>query len=377
MSEPIYLDNHAASCPFPECIDRFSRSSREYWGAIDSPHFVGQQQVYPLQKSVDSILASLGAEENDEVFFTGGGSEGNYHVFFNTYLKIARQTGKTLFLTSLLEEESTIRSLEQMEELGCAIKMLSTNSKGQITKEILEEAITPRTAIFSLSWANGLTGVIHPVCDLAEVCKEKNILFHLDASYVLGKSFFRFQDLGAHFLTLEGSVIHSLPGTGLVLAKAGSRIQPAISSKGGAVASGAALTEACLEMQDKFEHYCMEIARLRDLLETEVLGGFSEAIVLFKEADRLPNCCVIAFPGVYSEALLYLLNAKGVYASSGGGKFQSLEKMLLSIGEDRMIASSALSFSLSWDTTEEDIENAAERIIACVKQLKTCSKELV
>ena len=58
MSEPIYLDNHAASCPFPECIDRFSRSSREYWGAIDSPHFVGQQQVYPLQKSVDSILAS-------------------------------------------------------------------------------------------------------------------------------------------------------------------------------------------------------------------------------------------------------------------------------------------------------------------------------
>lgn len=377
MSEPIYLDNHAASKPFPECVDTFLRNSREYWGSISSPHFIGQQQVYPLQKSVESILTTFGAGEEDDVFFTSGGAEGTYHVLFNAYLQVARQTGKTLFLTTLVEEESTILSLRRMEELGCAVKMLPLNSKGQVTKEILESAITSRTAIFSLSWANGLTGVIQPICDLAEVCKEKNILFHLDASYVLGKNFFRFQDLDAHFLTLEGSVIHSLQGTGLILAKAGSGLLPLIPGRPESIASGAALAEASLEMQDKFEHYCMEIVRLRDQLERGVLNAIPEAVVLFKDADRLPNSSVIAFPGIYSEALLYLLNAKGVYASNGGGKFQSLEKILLTTGADLAVASSALSFSLSWDTTEEEIESATESLISSVKQLQICSRELV
>ncbi len=376
MSEPVYLDNHAAARPFPECIDTFLRSSKEYWGSIDSPHFIGQQQVYPLQKSVESLLSTLGAGESDEIFFTTGGAEGTYHVLFNTYVQIVRQTGKTLFLTTLIEEEATNLSLKRLEELGCAVKMLPLNSKGQVTKEILELAITPRTVIFSLSWANGLTGVIQPVSDLAEVCKEKNILFHLDVSYLVGKSFFRFQDLGVDFLTVEGSVIHAPQGTGLILARAGSGMLPLIPGRPESIAGGAALAQASLEMQDKFEHYCMEIVRLRDLLERGVLEGLPEAVVLFKEADRLPNCSVIAFPGVYSEALLYLLNAKGVYASNGGGKFQPLEKILLTIGIEKSIASSALSFSLSWDTTEADIESAVQSILSSAKQLKICSKEL-
>ena len=377
MSDSIYLDNHTASRPFPESLDTFFRHSKEYWGSINSPHFIGQQQGYPLKKSIESLFATFGAEGGDELFFTTGGAEGTYHVFFNTYLHVARQSGKTLFLTTLVEEESTILSLRQMEELGCAVKMLPLNSKGQVTKEILESAITSRTSIFSLSWANGLTGVIQPISDLAEVCKEKNILFHLDASYLLGKNFFRFQDLGVHFLTIDGSVIHAPQGTGLILAKEGSGLLPLIPGRSPSIPSGAALAEASLEMQEKFEHYCMEIVRLRDQLERDVLSGIPEAVILFKEADRLPNCSVIAFPECYSESLLYLLNAKGVYASNGGGKFQSLEKILLTIGIEKSIASAALSFSLSWDTTEEDIENATKIIIDSVKQLKICSKELV
>ncbi|MBS0627085.1 MAG: aminotransferase class V-fold PLP-dependent enzyme, partial [Verrucomicrobia bacterium] len=229
-------------------------------------------------------------------------------------------------------------------------------------------------ALFSISWADGLTGVIHPIEDLAAVCREKNILFHVDASFLLGKRFFRFRDIGAHFLTVDGSAIEALQDTGFLFIKEGSpiRLERFIPS----IAFASTLSVAVEERQNRFEHYCMETARLRDLLEEGIKEKISDSVVIFKEADRLPNVTVIAFPGVYSESLLYLLNSKGLYASMGGGKFQRLETILSAAGVDKHLARCSLSFSLSWITSEEEIEIAIEVISLCVKQIKSCSKEI-
>ncbi len=375
MSESVYLDNHSATRPFMEVLDVAKRASKEYWGASFSSHFVGQQQLYPLEKSRAGLLAALGAAQGDSLFLNSGSAEATYHVLLNAYLQITRETGKTLFLTGSIEEVSTGLSFKQMESLGCVVKEIAVNSKGQITKQALAKAITPKTAVFSISWANGLTGVIQPVHDLAELCREKNVLFHLDASYVMGKLFFRFEDLNLDFMSLDGSLIHGLQGTGLAVVKKGTPIHPLIPGKiQDPVFEVSSLAYAVSEIQEKFECYSMEIARLRDLLEASVLSAFPDAVIICKEADRLPNCSAIAFPGVYAEALLYLLNAKGIYASIGGGKFQSLERILLLMGNPPHIAGSAVSFSLAWDSTEEEVVQTVEAIVSSVNQLKECSK---
>lgn len=374
MREPVYLDCHSASPPLPEVLETFNRISKEYWGCISSPHFVGQQPMYPLQKAIDSLFEKIGAQEKDELFLMRS-EEAIWRLFFHTYLGVSRESGKTLFLTAQGCEVIHKKVCLQMEELGCSHKTLPLNAKGQVTRQALEEAITPRTALFSLSWADGLTGVIHPIEDLAEACKEKGVLFHLDASYILGKRFFRFQDIGAHFLTIDGYPIEALQDTGLLFIKEGTAVE--IDRFVPSLPFASTLALAVQERLNKFEHNCMEVARLRDLLEEKVKELIPEAVIFFKDADRLPNVTVISFPGVYAEALLYLLNSKGVYATLGGGKFQSLESILLATGASKELASCALSLALSSSISEEEIIHVVDVLVFCVNQIRSSSKDIV
>ncbi len=374
MTDFLYFDNQTATRPFPEVLEKFFRFSKEYWASSASPHFLGQQQIYPLQKSVESLFAQLGAQDQDEIFFTSSGEEAIYQVFLTTYFQRSREAGKTLFIIAETEEEKVLSMCKQLELLGCSFKTLTVNAKGQITPEVLESAITPRTALVSLSWANGLTGVLQPIADLAEVCRKKDVLFHVDASHIWGKSFFRFQDLGADFLTLDGSVIHAPKETGLTLVKAGLIASPLIPGKEGlSTPAIAAFARAVEMMQEKFELYCMEIARLRDRFEQGITQMCPGCKILFKEADRLPTTSVIAFLPISSESLLFLLNTKGVYATLGKGKFQPLSTALVASGFDPKVAFSSLSFCLSYDMTEEEIDRAVEVVAECVKQLQECA----
>lgn len=252
--------------------------------------------------------------------------------------------------------------------------MLPVNGKGQITPEVLEAAINPRTALVSLSWAQGLTGVLHPIADLVEVCRKKNVLLHVDGSYVLGKVFFRFQDLGVDFFSLDGSLIHALKDVGLLFVKAG--VLKFVKEREESIAKISAFSKAVGMIQEKFDLYCMEIARLRDLLEKKIVSACLDAVVLFKDADRLPTCSVIAFPPISSEALLFLLNTKGIYASCGGGKFPPLWEVLTASNHSPVLARSSLSFCLSYDMTEKEVDRIAEGVIECVNILKKCAGEL-
>jgi cysteine desulfurase len=376
MTESSYLDNHSATRPFPSVSEQMMHFMKEYWAASSAPHFLGQQSSFPLQKSMEAIYEALGASPQDRCILHGSAAEAVNHVFFSHYFHQARESGKTLFLTSNIEDAPSCLSLKRLEQLGCTAKLLPVNANGQLTKEVLAAAITPRTALFSISWANGLTGVVHPILDLAEVCQEKGVLFHVDASYVFAKHFFRFQDLHAHFLTLNSGVIHG-PKCGLTLIKSDTAASPFVVGKSNEdVATVVGLSQTLQLAQSYLEHHWTETVRLRDKLEQGICQTCPEARVLFKESERLPNCTAILFPGIVNEALLYLINAKGVYATMGGGESQILSHLLVQCGIEETLAHSALSFSLSYETTEEEIDYAIEIIAHAVKQLRACSVHL-
>lgn len=377
MIDSLYFDNHTATRPFPEVMEKYFRFSKEYWASSMAPHFLGQQQIYFLQKSLESLFQELGAGDQDLLFFTSSGAESIYQVFFNAYLQKSREQGKTLFLIPETEDVKIVASCKLLEELGCTFKFLPVNSKGQLTAEALESAITPRTALVSLSWANSLTGVLHPVADLAEVCRKKDVLFHVDASSVFGKTFFRFQDLGVDFLTLDGSLLHAPKETGLTLVKTGVSCAPLIPGKNGeSTALLAAFTRAIEMMQEKFEFFCMEGARLRDKFESEICKQCEGAEVLFKGSDRLSTCAVISFPPIHFESMLFLLNSKGVYASAGLSKSFPLSQVLQSSKVEDRLSFSALSFSFSYEMQESDIDRAIEIIVDCFKHLKERAGDL-
>ncbi len=319
----------------------------------------------------DAILDALGASAGDRFYFFSSSADAINHLYLSHYFDHIRETGKNHLITSNMEELPCMMALKRLEELGCSGKILAVNTQGQLTKEALEEVLRPRTSLVSLSWANGLTGVIHPIADLAAAAQAKDVKVHVDASYVIGKLFFRFEDLPIDFLTFDGSLIHAPQGTAGLLVKEKTHLSPPFSSLIGAPAGPlAALTQALEKNLQLFDHVCLETARLRDKLEQ----GIPEAEVLFSQVERLPNCTALAFPGVESDALLFMLHRKGVAASMGGGRCQRLSHILHACGMDDRIARCALSFSLSYETTEEEIDHAVKIIVDCAQKLKGLSK---
>jgi len=382
MAKGIYLDNSTTTRPSTESIACMLPFLRDMWATPASPHLMGQQLINAVSDSYKIIYDFLGAKETDDFVFTSSGPEAVNQVLLSSYFNISLTTGKNQFITSHIEEAASIMAIGRLEKLECIGKMVYPNKSGKITAEILAEAISPRTAMISLSWANGLTGVIQPVAEIAKLCQLRGIALHLDATHILGKSTFDLHDIGVSFLTFNGDHLHAPKGTGGLWIKGGTACSPLIlgsMEQGGFragnlnVAGLSSLAQAAKEALDSQDLICMEVARLRDKLEMGIVANYPDVMPFYQSQDRLPHCSAMAFPGIANEAMLYALNRQGVFACIGGGNFQKLSLILEASGIESEIAQTAISFSLSRETTEGEIERAIEIVASTAKRLaKTC-----
>lgn len=386
MAQGIYLDNSTVTRPSEKTLAAMLPFLSEKWGCPSSPHQMGQELFPAIEESYRALYALIGAKENDDVIFTSSGAEAVNQVVLSTYLDITRSTGKNQFITSNIDEAPSIMSIGRLEQLGCVAKMAKTDSSGQITPQAVADLITPRTALVSLSWANGLTGMINPVEEISTICQERGILFHLDATHVLGKLFYELEDIGAHFISFDGGRINAPKGTGGLYIKEGIKCLPLIvggfeqaGHRAGSldVPSLVALGHASKEALDSRNLLCTEVARLRNKLEAGIKQGFPEAVLFYQDQERLPNCCVIGFPGIANEALLYALNRKGVFASIGGGGFQQIGLLLMASGVEESLAHSSLNFSLSRETTEDEVDRAIEIVCEIAHRLRKISDKFM
>ncbi len=374
MNEPVYLDSGTLARPSAHLLNQMIPFLKRHWQSVTAPYLDGKEPFTSINKSLENLRTFLGAGKRDLLHFCPSGGHAISHVYQSVYADHIAQNGKNHILTTDLEEAPIHLLGEQFEKLGVYQKKIPLNEKGQVTRENLEKALTPKTGLVSLSWANALTGVIHPIWELAELCKEKEILFHVDASAVLGKLYFKFEELPIDYLTFEGTMVHGPKGSGALFVKGGVDFTTSVPEG----MEGADLNLAPLiglgiaieELDASFDHLCMETARLRDHLEEEILRTIPEAKVHFKEAERLPNTTVISFPGITSELLAFHLKERGVFASFGGGRHQKLEHLLAACNID---GKCALSFTLSRDTTEEEINRALGHIVDAAQKCRTFS----
>lgn len=386
MPQTVYLDNSSTTKPSEKAISTMMPFLTHQWGIPSAPHYKGQELYPALIQSYKTLYEFLGAKEKDQFVFTSSGAEAINQVILSVYRGVTVQTGKNHYLTSSLDEAPAMMGMGKLEELGCVAQMIPASSSGFVTIQALADSITPRTALVSLSWANGLTGVIQPLTEIAALCKKRGILLHVDASHVLGKLYFDLEEVGADFISFNGDQFHAPTGTGGLYIKHGIKCAPLIA--GGSEQGGlrgaplnmpalVALASAAKEALESRDLLCTEVARLRDRLEQGLIRIYPRASACFKSQEKLPHCTTMLFPGIVNESLLYYMNRKGVYASIGGGSFQQLALLLQACGIDEQLAHSALSFSLSRYTTDEEIDLALEVIQTSLQTLNQASQRLL
>jgi cysteine desulfurase len=352
----ISLDSHEFPRTSAPALERIRLGVEER-----SPHV-------PLEMLYDLV----GADKADSFSFTSSGAEAINQVHWTAFLEIARKDGKCHFLTSPAEDIATLQSLKRLEQLGCYVKIVPFDSKGCIDLGKLSELLTPRTALISLSFAHGLTGVIQPIQEIVQMAHAAGVLVHVDATHALGKLYEPFRQSGVDYLTFGGGGIHSVKGSGAVFAKAGRPLVPLILGERSDTPSLLALTAAATHAGFFFDQMGLEVARLRDRLEEGVVG----AKALFKDCFRLPNVSVLSFPKVHQESLHFSLMQKTVFASIGGSSLPHLHRHLLSCGFDEHTALTSCSFSLSRFTTQEEIDQAIQIINGTVKALLPLTEDL-
>ncbi len=312
----VYLDHH--------CVTRPSKT------VLEQMHLHWRETDFPL----GNLYRALEIPPENHFLLTPGGNEAIFEMLLNFYLEEVRETGKNHFLTLSTENDS------RLEELGCFVKTLPS-------LDLLDDALKIKTALFSLPWADPLTGVIQPIEEIIQKCHAKGVKVHVDASCVIGKIPVSFE--GIDFITFDGDKIHTPKGIGGLFQKRKPRDAETN------VPMTACLSLAVQEAIAAQESFALETARLRHDFETE-LKYATDCKVLFEDAHRLPHISAIEFPGIFNESLLYRLHRKNIFATIGGGPF--------------------ISFGLSHETTEDDLAEAIDAIVSSVRQLKTLTVAL-
>lgn len=352
MRSGIYLDNRKITRPSDHCIGAMQPFMKRHWMELDAPYIMGREPAVTLAKTRKDLFDFIGAHPKDHFQLCHSKGEGLFQVLHAFYADYVIEEGRNQLL---IDHESHLTG--RFDRMGLSIKVVARNEKGQITKEALEAMITPKTGLVSLSWADGEIGVIQPMWELGELCRERGILFHVDASHILGKLYFKFQEMPIDFLSFEGTLIHGPRGSGGLFIRKGIAWHQDETEINLPLFVG--LGVAIEELSASFDHLCMETVRLRDKLEEGVKLGIPQVHLLYQDIERLPHVSVMEFPGVKGELLAFHLAERGVYVSFDRAR------------------ESTLSFSLSRLTTEEEIDQAIGMIVDAAQKCRTFSKGLI
>ncbi len=382
----IFLDHGTTTRPSDFLISQMQPFFKRHWFCPSAPYLKGKEPFATINQTIKNIMKFLGGDSKDRFIFTSCGAEAISQIYFSVALDESLTSGKNHFMTTKSEDASFLMGIDRLKSIGIEKKWALLNHEGILTPERLKQTLSNRTALVSLSWANSLTGVIQPIELLGEICREKEVLLHVDASDVLGKLYFNFRDLPIDFLTFDGDRLYAPKGTGGLLMKHFAKLDPLIPDgmqqqglRGGTLNLPAlvGLGIAFEELEEHMNILSMENARLRDQFEESIALLLKDALFLFRESPRLPNVSLIAFPGVHHELLAFHLAEQNIYPSFGGGRHQKLSELLIGMGVQIEVARSALSFSLGRETTEEEIKKASGIVIDTVKKCQKLSEAMI
>lgn len=397
----IYLDNNATTKPSPAAAQAAHIATTTLFANPSSIHRPGQEARRAVELARQELASLLGVLPRELVLTSSGTESINLAVRgvleARTNRKSAGPQGSargvqtsppraaapppTIVTTRL--EHTAVRDLAiHLERQGRAeIRWLPLDSRGIADPAALEALLDSRTALVSVQWANNETGVIQPVERLAEICRAAGVPFHCDAVQWVGKMPMP-EALPCDLLTFSAHKFHGPKGVGGLWVRRGVGLVPQTigtqetERRGGTesvaaiVGAGVAAREAAVWLADPAAR--AKVAALRDRFETKIVARAPAATVNSQQCPRLWNTTNIAFPHLEAEAMLMLLSERGLAASAGAAcSSGSLDPspVLLAMGIPEPLAHGSIRFSLSRDTTDAEIDEAIEIVVAAATQL--------
>ncbi|HZR06726.1 MAG TPA: aminotransferase class V-fold PLP-dependent enzyme [Candidatus Udaeobacter sp.] len=377
-SEIIYLDNNATTQLDPAVIEEMLPFLTKYYGNPSSGYGFAAIARKAINLARERLAALLGCEPT-EIIFTSGGTESN-----NTVINSALQldSRRKNVITSAVEHSAVLRPCQDLAKRGRDVTFFGVDGHGTLDLGELEAAIRPETALVSIMWANNETGVVFPIEKIAEICREKGVLFHTDAVQATGKIPMSLRDTPINFLSLSAHKFHGPKGVGALYVRRGSRFSPLIAGggqengrRGGTenVASIVGLGKAAeLALKYLIEGKC-NIRSMRDRFEKSLLETISGVSVNGGDAPRLSNTSSLSFEGVQSPAALLLLDRQGICCSAGSAcrtGSQEASHVLRAMNPNADDARRSLRFSIGRFNTSAQIHRAIEIVPKVIENLR-------
>jgi cysteine desulfurase len=361
----IYLDNNATTRVDPRVVEAMLPFFTESFGNASSTHDYGAAIAPALKDARKQVQALLGAEFDHEVVFTSGGTESDTTAIFSA---LETAPGRNEIVTSSVEHPAVLNVCQNLERLGRArVHYIGVNASGDLDLDAFRAALSDKTALVSIMWANNETGKIFPVAELAALAKAVGALFHTDAVQAFGKLDMSLKDTGVDLLSLSGHKIHGPKGVGALYVRKGVKLSPLF--RGGKQERGrragtenvpgiVGLGAAAALAHQTLAADSARVKALRDRLETGLLAAIPLSRINGGGDGRLPNTCNISFDYADGEAILHKLDQAGVAASSGSACASgSMEPshVLRALNIPPFALQGAIRFSLSRETSESDI----------------------
>lgn len=380
----VYLDNNATTIVDPQVFAEMEPYFVQKYGNPNSLHSFASDTHPGIKTAMQKIYAGINANTKDSVVITSCATESNNWVLKSIYFEQIITGKKNHIIISEVEHPSIIATARFLESMGCRVTYLPINAEGIVEAQTVKDNITDKTALVSVMWANNETGAIFPVEEIGDICKEAGVLFHTDAVQAIGKLPVNVQSFNVDYLTFSAHKFHGPKGVGALYMKKGKELMPLLhggSQMGGYrsgtlnVAGIVGMGKAIEAAVDALDFEMTEIREMRDDFEDELLK-IEDTFVVTPRNKRTPNTILISFRGIEGESMLWDLNRAGIGASTGSAcASEDLEanSVMEAIGAAEDLAHTAIRFSLSRYTTEEELEYTLKAVNTAVIRLRGIS----
>jgi cysteine desulfurase len=383
MSMQVYLDYAATTFTAPEVVTAMTPFFTESFGNPSSIYSFSERNRKAIAKARQQVADVIGASA-DEIFFTSGGTEAD-----NWALKGAAWRGRSKgnhIITTKIEHHAVLHTAQFLQENGFDVTFLDVDAEGRVNLDDIRKAVTEKTILVSVMFANNEIGTIQPVAEIGAFCREKGILFHTDAVQAVAHVPIDVKAMNIDMLSLSAHKFYGPKGVGALYIRKGTRIENFMHGGGqekgrrattenvpGIVGLGAAIELTSGRMSESSPR----IGKLRDML----IEGVMESIPHAKlngapSSERLPNNANFSFIGIEGETLLLDLDSAGIYGSTGSAcSSGSLDPshVLMEIGLSHELAHGSLRLTLGEEITEEDIQYVLSTLPGIVKHRREMS----
>lgn len=368
-----YLDNSATTRVFDVVRDVMVKMMMEDYGNPSSMHLMGWSAENHIKEARNIIASSLRVSDK-EILFTSGGTESNNMAIIGTAMA-NRRAGMHIITTSI-EHASVLSPMKFLEENGFEVTYLPVDERGQVKLDELTKAMRQDTILVSVMYVNNEIGAVQPIAEINKIIRlvNPNVVFHVDAIQAYGKMEIFPKRLGIDLLSVSGHKIHGPKGIGFLYIKEKTKIKPIIYGGGqqNAMRSGTenvpgivGMAQAVKVIFADVKAEAEKISELKDYFIEKVVELPGITVNSRRGSEGAPHIISVSVEGVRSEVLLHTLEEKGVYVSAGSAcssNKPAVSATLKAIGVKKELLDSTVRFSLSVNTTKEELDYA----VACL-----------